>query len=340
MIEVRNLTKKYGDHLAVDDLSFTIDKGRVYGFLGPNGAGKSTTMNIITGYLAATGGTVVIDGADILKEPEKAKDSVGYLPEIPPVYTDMTVEEYLGFAAELKGIPKDERKLQTEIMMRRVKLEDVAGRLIGNLSKGYRQRVGLAQAMIGFPETIILDEPMVGLDPQQIIEIRNLIRSLAKNHTVILSSHILAEVRELCDYIIMISGGRLVASDTPENLEKLFGGDSRIMLEARGSREQIEAVMKNVKRCSRFEIKDADSKESPKGIFRVEIIPDTETSPEGSLSEAAENAAEQTDIREEIFFAFAEAGVPVLSMTEKRSTLEEVYLKLTQEGGASVESGI
>ena len=197
MIEVRNLTKKYGDHLAVDDLSFTIDKGRIYGFLGPNGAGKSTTMNIITGYLAATGGTVIIDGADILKEPEKAKDSVGYLPEIPPVYTDMTVEEYLGFAAELKGIPKDERRLQTDIIMRRVKLEDVAGRLIGNLSKGYRQRVGLAQAMIGFPETIILDEPMVGLDPQQIIEIRTLIRSLAKNHTVILSSHRLAEVREL-----------------------------------------------------------------------------------------------------------------------------------------------
>lgn len=340
MIEVRNLTKKYGDHLAVDDLSFTIDKGRVYGFLGPNGAGKSTTMNIITGYLAATGGTVVIDGADILKEPEKAKDSVGYLPEIPPVYTDMTVEEYLGFAAELKGIPKDERKLQADIMMRRVKLEDVAGRLIGNLSKGYRQRVGLAQAMIGFPETIILDEPMVGLDPQQIIEIRNLIRSLAKNHTVILSSHILAEVRELCDYIIMISGGRLVASDTPENLEKLFGGDRRIMLEARGSREQIEAVMKNVTGCSSFEITDVDSTGSPKDIFSVELIPDTETPSEGSSAEEAENAAEQTDIREEIFFAFADAGVPVLSMTEKRSTLEEVYLKLTQEGGASVESGI
>lgn len=340
MIEVRNLTKKYGDHLAVDDLSFTIDKGRVYGFLGPNGAGKSTTMNIITGYLAATGGTVVIDGADILKEPEKAKDSVGYLPEIPPVYTDMTVEEYLGFAAELKGIPKDERKLQTDIMMRRVKLEDVAGRLIGNLSKGYRQRVGLAQAMIGFPETIILDEPMVGLDPQQIIEIRNLIRSLAKDHTVILSSHILAEVRELCDYIIMISGGRLVASDTPENLEKLFGGDRRIMLEARGSREQIETVMKNVTGCSSFEVAGADSTDSLKDIFRVELIPDTEASSGESSPEEAMNATEQTDIREEIFFAFAEAGVPVLSMTEKSSTLEEVYLKLTQEGGASVESGI
>ncbi len=321
MIEVRNLTKKYGDHLAVDDLSFTIDKGRIYGFLGPNGAGKSTTMNIITGYLAATGGTVIIDGADILKEPEKAKDSVGYLPEIPPVYTDMTVEEYLGFAAELKGIPKDERRLQTDIIMRRVKLEDVAGRLIGNLSKGYRQRVGLAQAMIGFPETIILDEPMVGLDPQQIIEIRTLIRSLAKNHTVILSSHILAEVRELCDHIIMISGGRLVASDTPENLEKLFGGEAGIMLEARGTREQIEDVVKSVTGCGSFEITEAEGTDSVKDVFRVDLVPDH-------------------DIREELFFAFAEAGVPVLSMTEKRSTLEEVYLKLTQGGGASVESGI
>lgn len=340
MIEVRNLTKKYGDHLAVDDLSFTIDKGRIYGFLGPNGAGKSTTMNIMTGYLAATGGTVVVDGADILKEPEKAKRSVGYLPEIPPVYTDMTVEEYLGFAAELKGIPKDERKLQADIMMRRVKLENVAGRLICNLSKGYRQRVGLAQAMIGFPETIILDEPMVGLDPQQIIEIRTLIRSLAKNHTVILSSHILAEVRELCDYIIMISGGRLVASDTPENLEKLFGGDSRIMLEVRGSMEQIQAILENLAGCRSFGITAADCTKAETDIFRVEVVPEEVISPGHSSSEETEKAVKHSDIREDIFFAFAEAGVPVLSMTEKRSTLEEVYLKLTQEGGASVESGI
>lgn len=338
MIEVRNLTKKYGDHLAVDDLSFTIDKGRIYGFLGPNGAGKSTTMNIITGYLAATGGTVVIDGADIMKEPEKAKSSVGYLPEIPPVYTDMTVEEYLGFAAELKGIPKDERKLQADIMMRRVRLEEVAGRLIGNLSKGYRQRVGLAQAMIGFPETIILDEPMVGLDPQQIIEIRNLIRSLAKNHTVILSSHILAEVRELCDYIIMISGGKLVASDTPENLEKLFGGERRIMLEVRGCREQIQTILENLTGCT-FSIISADDTDKT-DILEVELIPDDEPSQECVPDGDAAETAEHSDIREEIFFAFAEAGVPVLSMTEKRSTLEEVYLKLTQEGGASGESSI
>ena len=201
MIEVKNLVKKYGNHVAVDGLTFSIDKGRVYGFLGPNGAGKTTTMNIITGYLAATKGSVTVNGYDILKKPEEFKKSVGYLPELPPVYMDMTVREYLLFTAELKGVPKKERQIQTEVIMSRVKLSHMADRLIANLSKGYRQRVGLAQAILGFPETIILDEPMVGLDPQQIIEIRQLIRSLAKNHTVILSSHILAEVRELCDYI-------------------------------------------------------------------------------------------------------------------------------------------
>ena len=186
MIEVKNLVKKYGNHVAVDGLTFSIDKGRVYGFLGPNGAGKTTTMNIITGYLAATKGSVTVNGYDILKKPEEFKKSVGYLPELPPGYMDMTVREYLLFTAELKGVPKKERQIQTEVIMSRVKLSHMADRLIANLSKGYRQRVGLAQAILGFPETIILDEPMVGLDPQQIIEIRQLIRSLAKNHTVIL----------------------------------------------------------------------------------------------------------------------------------------------------------
>lgn len=338
MIEVRNLTKKYGDHLAVDDLSFTIDKGRIYGFLGPNGAGKSTTMNIITGYLAATGGTVMIDGADILKEPEKARNSVGYLPEIPPVYTDMTVKEYLSFAAELKGIPKDERSLQTDVIMRRVKLENVSGRLIGNLSKGYRQRVGLAQAMIGFPETIILDEPMVGLDPQQIIEIRGLIRSLAKNHTVILSSHILAEVRELCDHILMISGGKLVASDTPENLENAFGRDGSIIIEVRGSKDKIINVLDNTQGCRRYEISGI-GETAGKDIFRVEILPEKKKhrTAGGTERDMADSSAE---LREQLFFAFAEAELPVLTMTEKHSTLEEVYLKLTQGGGVTVESDL
>ena len=223
MIEVRNLVKKYGDHLAVDHLNFKIEAGRIYGFLGPNGAGKSTTMNIMTGYLGATEGEVVVDGYDILREPEKAKKHIGYLPEIPPLYMEMTVREYLNFAAELKKIPGRKRGDAVTAVEKLVKIKDVEHRLIRNLSKGYRQRVGLAQAVLGFPEIIILDEPTVGLDPKQIVEIRELIRKLAKNHTVILSSHILAEVREVCDYILIISRGRLVASDTPENLERLLG---------------------------------------------------------------------------------------------------------------------
>ena len=199
MIEVKHLTKRYGKHLAVDDLSFTVEKGQIYGFLGPNGAGKSTTMNIMTGYLGATKGEVLIDGHDILKEPEQAKKCIGYLPEQPPVYPDMTVEEYLKFAAGLKQISGEEREIQIEKVMGLTKLGEVRNRLIANLSKGYKQRVGLAQAVLGFPEIIILDEPTVGLDPKQIIEIRELIRRLAKEHTVILSSHILAEIREVCD---------------------------------------------------------------------------------------------------------------------------------------------
>lgn len=226
MIEVRNLVKKYGNHLAVDHLDFTVQKGQIYGFLGPNGAGKSTTMNIMTGYLGATEGEVIINGHDILKEPELAKRSIGYLPEIPPLYLDMTVTEYLEFAAELKKIHKDEIHKSVEEVVALARLEGVEHRLIKNLSKGYKQRVGLAQAILGFPEIIILDEPTVGLDPKQIIEIRELIRELAKKHTVILSSHILAEVQEVCDHIMIISKGKLVANlnmeDVGTSLEELF----------------------------------------------------------------------------------------------------------------------
>ncbi len=223
MVEVKDLVKKYGQHVAVDHLSFTVEQGNIYGFLGPNGAGKSTTMNIMTGYLGATEGKVLIDGHDIVEEPELAKRSIGYLPEIPPLYIDMTVSEYLKFAAALKKIPKEEQGEAIAQVVELTKLEDVQGRLIKNLSKGYKQRVGLAQAVLGFPEIIILDEPTVGLDPKQIIEIRELIRGLAESHTVILSSHILAEVREVCNYIMIISNGKLVASDTPENLESAYG---------------------------------------------------------------------------------------------------------------------
>lgn len=224
MIEVKNLVKRYGDHVAVEDLSFKIEKGKIYGFLGPNGAGKSTTMNIITGYIASTEGEVSINGYDILEDAEKAKKCIGYLPEMPPLYFDMTVLEYLEFAADLKKIPRKQKCGMIEEVMEMVKITDMQNRLIKNLSKGYRQRVGLAQAILGYPEVIILDEPTVGLDPKQIIEIRNLIKELKKKHTVILSSHILSEVSAICDYILIISHGKLVASDTPENLSRLAAG--------------------------------------------------------------------------------------------------------------------
>ncbi|MBQ6900593.1 MAG: ABC transporter ATP-binding protein [Firmicutes bacterium] len=225
MINVKNLTKNYGNHKAIDDLSFTIEKGNVYGFLGPNGAGKSTTMNIITGCLAASSGQVNIGGFDIFEDAMKAKKLIGYLPEIPPLYPDMKVIDYLKFIAEVKGVAKSGMMEELFDVMEKTQTTDVAGRVIKNLSKGYRQRVGIAQALIGDPEIIILDEPTVGLDPKQIIEIRDLIRELGKEHTVILSSHILSEISAVCNHILIISDGKLVADDTAENLEKTYGMD-------------------------------------------------------------------------------------------------------------------
>lgn len=315
MIEVKNLTKKYGGYLAVDRLSFTVEKGRIYGLLGPNGAGKSTTMNIMTGYLGATEGEVLINGHDILKEPEEAKRCIGYLPELPPLYTEMTVAEYLEFAAELKKIPKNEIEKQIEEVIRLTRLKDVKDRLIQNLSKGYRQRVGLAQAILGFPEIIILDEPTVGLDPKQIIEIRELIRTLAKNHTVILSSHILAEVREVCDHIMIIAGGRLVASDTPENLENLMSGTGHIEIEAKGSKEAVKEVLDKMGTVRRVECR-----ECAVGIVEAQI-----------------EVQGQEDIREKLFFAFAEKGIPLLTLKLNKSTLEEIFLELTQGNAGQLE---
>lgn len=243
MIEVKHLTKKYGTHLAVDDLSFTIEKGRIYGFLGPNGAGKSTTMNIMTGYIGASSGEVIINGHNILEEPEKTKKCIGYLPEIPPLYLDMTVSEYLYFAAELKKIPKADRNAQVIKVMELIKLVDMKNRLIKNLSKGYRQRTGLAAAILDFPDIIILDEPTVGLDPKQIIEIRELIRTLAKDHTVILSSHILAEVQEICDDILIISKGKLIAEGSPDELEELTHGKETIELTILADETSVKQVL-------------------------------------------------------------------------------------------------
>lgn len=309
MIEVSNLVKRYGDHTAVDHLSFQIEKGKIYGFLGPNGAGKSTTMNMITGYIASTEGKIVIDGYDILDEPEKAKKCIGYLPEQPPLYFDMTVLEYLKFVADLKKIPKDKRTSMIEEIMELVKISDMKNRLIKNLSKGYKQRVGLAQAILGYPEVIILDEPTVGLDPKQIIEIRSLIKSLKKKHTVILSSHILSEVSAICDYVLIISHGKLVASDTPDNLSKLAAGSNNLTMQIKGEKENIR-----------------------KGFDQLEGIKDIsfEFNQEHGVWDVKISTEEFYDIREEIFYKMAELNCPILEMHSKKVSLEEIFLELTE----------
>lgn len=247
MIEVKNLTKRYGDHVAVDHISFQVEKGRIYGFLGPNGAGKSTTMNMMTGYLASTEGDIIVNGHDMFEEPEAAKKCIGYLPEVPPLYPDMTVREYLQFAAELKKVPGKERAAQIEEIMDKTRVADVADRLIKHLSKGYRQRVGFAQALLGYPPVLILDEPMAGLDPKQITEIRDLIRELGQEHTIFLSSHILSEVSSICDHVLILSHGKLMASDTPENLAKKLTGEGPQELTIKGTAEEIEKAMELLK---------------------------------------------------------------------------------------------
>lgn len=256
MIEISHLTKKYGKHVAVDDLTLNIESGKIYGFLGPNGAGKSTTMNMITGYLGATSGTIKIDGEDIFENPEKARKKIGYLPELPPLYQEMLVEEYLDFAAELKRIPKKERAQAVEEVMELTGVDEVSDRLIKNLSKGYKQRVGLAQAILGYPEVIILDEPTVGLDPKQIIEMRELIKKLGEKHTVILSSHIMQEISAVCEYVFIISKGKLVAADTLENLESMSMPNAVFEFEIRGSEMRAEELMKAMSQIRSFEIKE------------------------------------------------------------------------------------
>ena len=315
MIEVKNLVKKYGNHTAVDHLNFTIEEGHVYGFLGPNGAGKSTTMNIMTGYLGATEGEVLINGHDILKEPEEAKKQIGYLPELPPLYMEMTVREYLEFVAELKGIAKNKREESINEVEKMVKIWEVENRLIRNLSKGYRQRVGLAQAVLGFPEIIILDEPSVGLDPKQIIEIRELIRQLAKKHTVILSSHILAEVREVCDYILIISKGKLVASDTPENLERNLGDSDLIEIETKASPDEVRRILETVDG-----IRSISTKHLENGITWAQV-----------------QEKKNTDIREKVFQAFAQNHQPLLKLNPLQVSLEDVFMELTQSDRAAEE---
>lgn len=255
MIEVKDLVKRYSKNTAVDHLNFHVQKGQIYGFLGPNGAGKSTTMNMMTGYLAPTEGQILINGYDVAEEPMEARKCIGYLPEIPPLYPDMTVLEYLRFAAELKQVPKNERSTEIERVMDETRIKDMENRLIRHLSKGYKQRVGLAQALLGDPEVLILDEPMVGLDPKQIIEIRELIRGLGKKHTVILSSHILSEISSICDHVLIISNGKLVASDTPENLGSYMKHTDAMELQVRGSKEACEQAIELLKQVKGLEVK-------------------------------------------------------------------------------------
>ena len=308
MIQVSNLSKKYGSHVAVSDVSFTVNDGEILGFLGPNGAGKSTTMNILTGYLSATAGTVSIDGYDILENPNEAKMRIGYLPEQPPLYLDMTVTEYLGFIYDLKKV-KFPKTPHIDEICRLVKIDHVKKRLIRNLSKGYRQRVGIAQALVGNPDVLILDEPTVGLDPKQIIEIRSLITELGKNHTVILSSHILSEIQAVCERVIVINHGTLVADDTPANLSKILSDDHTLTVRVAGPKTDVMKLLANIP-----------------GVVNVTCLGMQETGSNDFVIEPDGT----TDIRRNVFNRLAERNWPLLIIHTNELTLEQIFLRLTE----------
>ena len=310
MIEIKQLTKHYGTHVAVDCLNFKINNGRIYGFLGPNGAGKSTTMNMIAGCLAPTSGTVRINGFDIFEEPIKAKQCIGYLPEIPPLYVDMTPFEYLSFVAEAKGMSYERGLRQVHEVMELTQIDGMKDRLIRNLSKGYRQRVGIAQALLGNPDIIILDEPTVGLDPKQIIEIRELIRKLGEIKTVIVSSHILAEISEVCDHVLIIVGGKLIANAPIDELQGKTNSKARIRLSVRGDEDGVIKVLS--------------------GIGEIESCTVGASSEAGVVNLRVEAEAGE-DLRDRIFFAMADRRYAVISMEQEAATLESVFLALTEE---------
>lgn len=310
MIEIKNLVKKYGDKLALDNVSFTVKQGEILGLLGPNGAGKSTTMNILTGYLSATSGEVTVGGFDILDNPIEAKQKIGYLPELPPLYMDMTVSEYLNFVFDLKKADPKDKKKQLEKIMDTVKITNVKDRLIANLSKGYKQRVGLAQAMIGNPEVLILDEPTVGLDPKQIIEIRDVIKALGKQHTVILSSHILQEVQAVCQRVVIINKGKVAAIDTPDNLAKTLSGDNKFSLRVAGEERAILDVLQGIAGIKY--VKSLGRKEKDSIDFIIEAEPNV-------------------DVRPKIFTALAAENLPILSMQTVDISLEDIFLEVTEK---------
>ncbi len=309
MISVSHLTKWYGDHLAVDDLSFEIGEGHVYGFLGPNGAGKSTTMNIMTGCLSASAGKISVGGFDIFEAPDKAKAQIGYLPEQPPLYMNESPVEYLRFVGEAKGLRGETLKEQIEDVIQQTGIQSVRNRRISTLSKGYKQRVGIAQALLGDPKVIILDEPTVGLDPLQIIEIRDLIKTLGKTHTVIFSSHILSEVQTICDEILMIAHGKLVAFDTPENLEKQMRSASEILLTVEGAQEQVAQILSEVPQIT----------ESKLSVTENQVSATLKT-----------DCADVSSLTRTLFQTFAENKLPLLEMTTKKANLEDVFIELSE----------
>jgi len=308
LIRAENLTKRYGQHVAIDSLSFNIERGEILGFLGPNGAGKSTTMNILTGYLSATEGNVIVDGLDILEHPEEVKKKIGYLPEQPPIYPDMTVDEYLKFVCDIKKVPRDKKKASMERILELVGIGEVQHRLIKNLSKGYKQRVGLAQALIGNPEILILDEPTVGLDPKQIIEIRNLIKSLREQHTIILSSHILPEVSAVCQRVLILNRGKIAASDTTDNLSRRLLGANLLALKVEGPEAVVRETLSSVPDITKIE---------------------THPSQEPGVVEVLVEAERDKDIRRDIFQALKDTDLPILLMRPQDLTLEDIFLQLT-----------
>lgn len=310
MIQVHNISKRYGDHFAVKEISFHIERGKIYGLLGVNGAGKSTTMNIITGCLSATSGQVIIDGKNILDEPLEAKKKIGYLPEIPPLYSEMTPFEFLSFVAEAKGLSPELSTRQVKEALALTGTDAVADRLIRNLSKGYKQRVGIAQALLGNPEVIILDEPTVGLDPKQMIEIRNLIKELGKTKTVIVSSHILSEISAVCDHVMIISHGRLVANDTIKNLEDRNNEEQKLFLTVRGDEEKALLLLQSLD-----------------GITNLsQEITNIPSACRFSMSFSNDN-----DPRDTIFYTFAENKLPIIDITTNQVTLEDIFLQLTTD---------
>lgn len=318
MIKVEKVTKDYGGHVAVNDISFEIKDGEIVGFLGPNGAGKTSTMNMITGFIEPTSGTIEVNGYDISKKSKKAKREIGYMPETTPLYNELTPKEFINYMAELKGVAKKERKEEVERILKSVNIEDVQNKLIRNLSRGYRQRVSLAGALVGNPKVLILDEPTVGLDPKQVIQIRNLIKSLGKDHTVILSSHILSEISQICEKVIIINKGNLVAIDTPENLENKVKSENILLVTVEDPDEKIEGVVKSMQNVKTLQ----QIKELPDGTKEYSIV-----------------AKENKDIRKEIFEVFAKNGITIFELKKSEATLEEAFISLIDKQNENKKGG-